>query len=205
MSYKVSSDSRVASARGTRTTTSIQSTSAMQSPAVKGTTTRKTYKITGSLPQWNSDMYDVAEVPFGSESQKLQAAGKLPTFDIQRGTFEINGRSATQADYAKYQFKARPDGWYADLEETSPDVPGEVKPGKIKYNREALAIKKEGKQDLIADEDKPESLTAEDVLKRRLAMIRMRGRASMPSSDSGESDEPTINISSGGTMGLNFA
>jgi hypothetical protein len=177
----------------------------MQSPAVKGTTTRKTYKITGSLPQWNSDMYDVAEVPFGSESQKLQAAGKLPTFDIQRGTFEINGRSATQADYAKYQFKARPDGWYADLEETSPDVPGEVKPGKIKYNREALAIKKEGKQDLIADEDKPESLTAEDVLKRRLAMIRMRGRASMPSSDSGESDEPTINISSGGTMGLNFA
>ena len=205
MAYKTAPDSRVTSARGPRTTTSIQSTAASVGEAIKGTTSRKTYKITGSLPQWNSDMYDVAEVPFGSESQKLQAAGKLPTFDIQRGTFEINGRSATKADYAKYQFKARPDGWYADLEETTPDVPGVFKAGKFKYNREALAIKKEGKQDLIADENKPESVTAEDILRKRLAMIRMKGRASMPSANAGEGDEPTINISSGGTMGLNFA
>jgi hypothetical protein len=62
---------------------------------------------------------------------------------------------------------------------------------------------KEGKADLLS-EDRPQ-LTAEDILKTRLALLKRRGRIAMPSSNAGEGDEPTINISSGGTMGLNFA
>jgi hypothetical protein len=73
--------------------------------------------------------------------------------------------------------------------------------------RESLIIDKnrEGKSDLVADANKPVQITAEDVLKRRLAMIRMKGRASMPSAGGTSKDEPTVNISSGGAMGLNFA
>ena len=75
----------------------------------------------------------------------------------------------------------------------------------LKKQREGLQITREGKSDLVEDTNKPLEVTAEDILKRRLAMIRMKGRASMPLANAGEGDEPTINISSGGTMGLNFA
>ena len=74
----------------------------------------------------------------------------------------------------------------------------------LRYLRKSLQIEKtkEGKQDLV---DQPLQVSAEDTLKKRLAMLRMKGRASIPSANAGEGDEPTINISSGGTMGLNFA
>jgi len=61
----------------------------------------------------------------------------------------------------------------------------------------------EGKGQLVA-EAPTSGYTAESTLKKRLGQIRRSGRASMPSS-SGSADEPTINISSGGAMGLNFA
>lgn len=75
-----------------------------------------------------------------------------------------------------------------------------------KRNREGLIIdkNKEGKNELVDESSKPLQITAEDVLKRRLSLIRMKGRASMPSSNASK-DEPTINISSGGAIGLNFA
>ena len=63
---------------------------------------------------------------------------------------------------------------------------------------------KEGKADLLSEEGKPQ-ITAEDILKARLALVRRKGRVAMPSANAGAGDEPTINISSGGTMGLNFA
>ena len=75
----------------------------------------------------------------------------------------------------------------------------------FKKQREGLEINREGKSDLVEDTNKPLEITAEDILKRRLAMIRMKGRASMPSAGASEGDEPILNISSGGTMGLNFA
>jgi hypothetical protein len=84
------------------------------------------------------------------------------------------------------------------------------KPGvaaEIIFKRKSLGIDKaetEGKQDLIDEANKPVQTTAEDILKRRLALIRMKGRASMPSS-SASKDEPTVNVSSGGAIGLNFA
>jgi len=82
-----------------------------------------------------------------------------------------------------------------------------AEPAKIKFQRDALAIEKtkEGKQDLVDDVNKPVQATAEDILKRRLALIRMKGRASMPASQGATKDEPTVNISSGGAIGLNFA
>ena len=205
MAYQASSDSRVASARGTRTTTSIQSTAATQSPSTAGGRIVKKYKLTSGMPWYDGERYNVTEMPGNSESAQLQAKGILPTMEQTSGGWMFGTRYATKDDYKRLNIRAEKDGYYADLTEDTPDVPGAIKAGKLKYNREALAIQKEGKQDLIADEDKPESVTAEDVLKRRLAMLRMRGRASMPSSAAGESDEPTINISSGGTMGLNFA
>ena len=72
--------------------------------------------------------------------------------------------------------------------------------------REELLIEKnrEGKQELVDEANKPLQVTAEDILKKRLALIRFKGRASMPSS-SASKDEPTVNISSGGAIGLNFA
>jgi len=75
----------------------------------------------------------------------------------------------------------------------------------LRYRRQSLQIdkNKEGKQDLVEDTNQP--VQAEDVLKRRLAMIRMKGRASMPSNQGASKDEPTVNISSGGAIGLNFA
>jgi len=84
-------------------------------------------------------------------------------------------------------------------------------PGKaaeIIFKRRELAIDKsqtEGKQDLVDEANKPTQSTAEDILKRRLALIRMKGRASMPASQGATKDEPTVNISSGGAIGLNFA
>ena len=63
---------------------------------------------------------------------------------------------------------------------------------------------KEGKEDLLSEDGKPQ-ITAEDILKARLSLVKRKGRVAMPSSSAGEGDEPTINISSGGTMGLNFA
>ena len=205
MPYQASSDSRVASARGTRTTTSIQSTAATQSPSTAGGRTVKKYKLTSGMPWYDGERYNVTEMPGNSESAQLQAKGILPTMEQTSGGWMFGTRYATKDDYKRLNIRAEKDGYYADLTEDTPAVPGAIKAGKLKYNREALAIQKEGKQDLIADEDKPESVTAEDVLRRRLAMLRMRGRASMPSSDAGEKDEPTVNISSGGAIGLNFA
>ena len=74
----------------------------------------------------------------------------------------------------------------------------------LRYLRKSLQIEKtkEGKQDLV---DQPLQVSAEDTLKKRLAMLRMKGRAAMPSNQGATKDEPTVNISSGGTMGLNFA
>jgi hypothetical protein len=76
-----------------------------------------------------------------------------------------------------------------------------------RYIRQSLQIEKtkEGKQDLVDEANKPVQATAEDILKRRLALIRMKGRASMPASQGATKDEPTVNISSGGAIGLNFA
>lgn len=76
----------------------------------------------------------------------------------------------------------------------------------LRFKRDALAIEKgkEGKQDLVEDVNKPLQATAEDILKRRLALIRMKGRASMPGSQGATKDEPTVNVSSGGAIGLNF-
>lgn len=60
-----------------------------------------------------------------------------------------------------------------------------------------------GKTELVSQKPASE-YTAETTLKKRLSQIRRSGRASMPSSG-GSKDEPTINISSGGAIGLNFA
>ena len=206
MAYKATSDSRVASARGARTTTSIQSTAASQSPSTAGGRKTVSYQLTSGMPWYDGERYNVTEMNPNSESAKLQAKGVLPTMEQTSGGWMFGNRYATKNDYKRLNIRAvQGQGYFADITEDTPDVPGAVKAGKLKYNREALAIQKEGKQDLIADEDKPESVTAEDVLRRRLAMIRMKGRASMPSADAGEKDEPTVNISSGGAIGLNFA
>lgn len=84
-----------------------------------------------------------------------------------------------------------------------------TEPGKtasVPMGRERLSIEKqkEGKSDLIEDTNKPLDNTAEAILKRRLALIRMKGRASMPGSQGATKDEPTVNVSSGGAIGLNF-
>jgi hypothetical protein len=75
-----------------------------------------------------------------------------------------------------------------------------------KVNREGLLITKdkEGKSVFVNETNKAEQVTAEDVLKKRLNLLSRKGRITMPSG-SGTSDEPTINISSGGAVGLNFA
>jgi hypothetical protein len=204
--YNVSANSRVNSSRGIRTTTKIQSTAATQNPSTAGGRKTVSYQLTSGMPWYDGESYNVTEMNPNSESAKLQAKGVLPVMEQTSGGWMFGPRYATKDDYKRLSIRAvQGQGYFADVTEDIPDVPGIVNPVKLKYKREALAIQKEGKQNLVSDENKPESLTSEDVLKKRLSMIRMKGRASIPSSSGTSKDEPTINISSGGAMGLNFA
>jgi hypothetical protein len=124
-----------------------------------------------------------------------------------------NNEVGKRYGYAQRDGKQTENSWY-DYWRAGSDVYGkrterllEQKSAPKGPRRLTLMIDKdqstEGKADLVS-EDKPQ-LTAEDILKARLTLLKRKGRISMPSSNAGEGDEPTINISSGGTMGLNFA
>jgi len=117
--------------------------------------------------------------------------------------------------YAQRAGKQTQNSWY-DYWRAGSDVYGklterllEQKSAAKMPSRLTLLIDKdksstEGKTDLVSEENKPIQLTAEDILKARLAKLGRKGRVVMPSS-SASKDEPMVNISSGGAIGLNFA
>ena len=205
--YNVSANSRINSGRGARTTTTIQSTAATQSPSTAGKRITTSYQLTSGMPWYDGERYNVTEMPANSESAKLQAKGVLPTMEQTSGGWMFGTNYATKDDYKRLNIKAvQGQGYFADVTEDIPAVPGEIKAGKLKYKREDLTIQKgkEGKQDLVDEANKPEQLTAEDVLKRRLSALRYKGRVSMPASGGTQSEGPTLNISGSGVSGLNF-
>lgn len=116
--------------------------------------------------------------------------------------------------YAQRAGKQTQNAWY-DYWRAGSDVYGKLTERVLeqksapKMGRMTLLIDKdkslsEGKNDLVEDINKPIEITAEDVLNARLLKLKRKGRVAMPSSG-GSKDEPTINVSSEGAIGLNFS
>lgn len=94
--------------------------------------------------------------------------------------------------YSVYEFVNRPVYNYSSSASNTDSGRGKL----------LIAPLETGKKELVSQKPSSE-YTAETTLRKRLSQIRRSGRVSMPSGARG-SDEPTINISSGGSMGLNF-